>query len=298
MQRNIGVRSFLDYLQYEKRYSNHTITAYNTDLCQFIHYINEEFETNNIDSATSDHIRSWIVHLMESGVAPKTINRKVISIRTYYTWRALQGLTMNNPAEEIIPLKTDKKLPEYVEESAMKKLLDEVLPCSDISSIRNRLIIELLYQTGIRLSELINITTDNISVDNCEIKVTGKRNKQRVIPIGRNLAILLREYLDKFKKDFGDLPYKFLFLTDKGKPLYPKFVYRLINESLKRVTTMSKRSPHVIRHTFATTMLDHGADINAVKELLGHSSLASTQVYTHVSAERLKKIYRQAHPRA
>lgn len=292
------VSRFLDYLRYEKRYSNHTLTAYAGDLGQFGKYMAAQYGVSDINVCDTFQVRSWMVEMVDSGLTSRSINRKVVTLRTYFRWCRREGLMDHNPADGLLPVKGGKKLPEYVDEKAMISLLELVYDPEDYSLMRNRVVINLLYHTGIRLSELITIRRDQVSGVIDQIKVTGKRNKERIIPVGRSMSRLLESYIELRDKEFGFEKGSMLFLTDKGKPLYSKFVYRLVNQSLEKVTTITRRSPHIIRHSFATAMLNHGADINAVKELLGHSSLASTEVYTHNSVEKLKKVYRQAHPRA
>ncbi len=294
----MGIRKFLDYLQFEKRYSDHTIIAYGNDLTQFQHYLRERYETDTLEKSMAIHVRSWMVSLVEQGMTARSINRKVVSLRRYYRWCIREGRIQKNPVDGLIVLKDRKKLPEFVDEQSMHTLLESLPIAQDFAGMRNRLILDILYQTGIRLSELISLRRDQFGGYTQQIKVLGKRNKERIIPVGKNLSGALEVYLAERDRVFGREPGAMLFLTDKGEPLYPKLVYRIVSQGLQEVTTISKRSPHVIRHTFATAMLNHGADINAVKELLGHSSLASTQVYTHNTVERLKKVYRQAHPRA
>lgn len=289
---------FLDYLRFEKRYSDHTLTAYTGDLAGFRGYLEQTYGLNAPEECATFHIRSWMVELMESGISGRSINRKVITLRTFFRWCMREGLLTSSPADGLVPMKTGKRLPEYVEEGAMGQLLDQVLKPDDFDGLRDKLILELFYQTGMRLSELTGLQRGQISGYTEQIRVLGKRNKERLIPVGRGLARDLQRYVEMRDRLFGSDGQISLFLTSRGKPVYPKFVYRLVNRSLAEVTTLTKRSPHVIRHSFATAMLNHGADINAVKELLGHSSLASTQVYTHNTAEKLKRVYRQAHPRA
>lgn len=294
----MGINKFLDYLRYEKRYSENTLNAYNTDLRQFSDYLTDHYSIESITGCDKFQVRSWMVSMVGSGLTSRSINRKVAALRSFFRWCIREGITDKSPVDGLAPMKVGKRLPEYVEEDAMSRLLDEVFVSEGFEAIRNRTIIELLYQTGMRLSELISLDRWQVSGMTDHIKVTGKRNKERVIPVGRNLSVLLGRYVAVRDEKFGSDGASSLFLTNRGNILYRKFVYRLVNQSLAAVTTITRRSPHIIRHSFATAMLNHGADINAVKELLGHSSLASTQVYTHNTAEKLKRVYRQAHPRA
>lgn len=294
----MGISGFIDHLKFGKRYSGHTITAYNNDLRQYSEYLRNTYDLDDLLLSETLHIRSWIVDMAEKHMAPRSVNRKLVAVKSFFRYCNREGLINNDPSEGLSMLKTGRRLPEFIDEASMEQLLEEVYSAGDFPSLRNRLILELFYQTGIRLSELIGITRGQISKGTDSIKVTGKRNKQRIIPVGNKLLKLVGEYVSLRDEMFGsDMSYP-LILTDKGKPLYTKFVYNIVNRSLSNVTTLTRRSPHVIRHTFATAMLNNGADINAVKELLGHSTLASTQVYTHNSVEKLKRVYKQAHPRA
>jgi integrase/recombinase XerC len=296
--RDMVISKFLDYIRYEKRYSPHTVVAYNNDLRQLEHYLAEIYGGEDVLKADSAQLRSWMVHLIEQGISPRSVNRKVIAVRALFRWAMRERYTAVNPADGLMVMKTGKRLPEYVEEDAMDVLLNSVFSGDDYPSVRNRVVMEMLYGTGIRLSELIGIQRSEVNGGIDEIRVKGKRNKERIIPVGRDLSGSVQQYLAARDAIFGTNGTQALFLTDKGKPLYPAFVYRLVRDALSQVTTLTRRSPHVIRHTFATALLNHGADINAVKELLGHSSLASTQIYTHNTVEKLKRVYRQAHPRA
>lgn len=292
------VERFLSYLRFEKRYSDHTVTAYGRDLEDFREYLAVQYETDDFTEAESPMVKSWMVFLLEKGIAPRSINRKVVSLRTFYRWCMKEDLLKVSPVDSIVAMKTPKRLPQYVDEGSMTELLDRVMHGDDYEGIRDRVIIDLLYQTGMRLSELTGLKRGEVSRSMQQIRVLGKRNKERIIPLGRQMTQRLQAFAAIRDAAFGADPSISLFLTTRGKPIYPKFVYRLVQRSLAEVTNLSKKSPHVIRHSFATAMLNGGADINAVKELLGHSSLASTQVYTHNTAEKLKKVYQQAHPRA
>lgn len=294
----MGISDFLDHLKFEKRYSEHTITAYKNDLCQYSDYLRMEYDLDDILKGETYHIRSWIVLMVDKGFLPRSVNRKLVALKSFYRYCNREGQISSDPTGGLSMLKTSRRLPEFVDDTSMIHLLDVVCTGDDFTSLRNRVILELFYQTGIRLSELLGISRGQITQGADTIKVTGKRNKQRVIPLGNNLIKMLNQYIEIRDKLFGAEMIEPLILTDKGKPLYAKFVYNIVNKSLSAVTTLTRRSPHIIRHTFATAMLNNGADINAVKELLGHSSLASTQVYTHNSVEKLKRVYRQAHPRA
>ncbi len=290
------IDSFLKYLQYEKRYSEHTLTAYKKDLEQFTLFLAETFEMENTHEVKHPHLRSWIVALMEAGIAPGSINRKIATLKSYYKFLLGREYITTNPTGRLKPLKAEKRLPSFVRENEMVNLLDRIEFSEDFTGLRDRLILELLYATGIRLSELINLKDLDINEYQSSIKVLGKRNKERLIPTSDFIVKLLRNYREKRNIDFGKT--EFLLVTDNGDKLYPMMVYRTVKKYLEQVTTISKKSPHVLRHTFATHLLNKGAELNAVKDLLGHTSLAATQVYTHNSMEKLKSVFDQAHPKA
>ncbi len=285
--------SFLQYIQFEKRLSRHTIVAYSGDLAQFYTFLQTTYEINKISDINHTVIRSWVVELMEQKVSPRSVNRKITTLKTFYKYLLRQGTVTENPMLKIMSPKTSKRLPVFVEKDNMNTLIDTIEFGEDGEGIRNKLIIELFYATGIRLSELINLKIDNVDLHACHIKVLGKRNKERIVPFNDQLKSSIQNYIDKKPS----LPSQFLFQMKSGKKMYEKFVYRLVNEYLSMITTIDKTSPHVLRHTFATHMLNNGADLNAIKELLGHSSLAATQVYTHNTVEKLKNIHKQAHPK-
>ncbi len=286
--------SFLQYLQFEKRFSNHTVMAYENDLEQFLTYLDKTYELRTTEEINYTLVRSWVVSLMEQKITPRSVNRKITTLKTFYKFMLRQGIVTENPMLKIQSPKTSKRLPVFVEKEKMDLLLDVVDFGKDEEGQRNKLIIELFYATGMRLSELINLKTANIDLYSFQMKVLGKRNKERIIPFNRELKNEIQNYL-KTKKD---LPNEFLFETPKGKKLTPGIVYKVVHNYLSQVTTIDKKSPHVLRHTFATHMLNNGADLNAIKELLGHANLSATQVYTHNTVEKLKNIHKQAHPKA
>jgi integrase/recombinase XerC len=285
---------FLEYIQHEKRLSIHTLTAYTGDLSQFIEYLTIQYEIQNISEINHTIIRSWIVALMEKKIASRSVNRKITTLKTFYNYLLRQGVVSVNPMLKIQSPKTSKQLPVFVEKERMDQLLDNREFGDDEDGLRNKLIIELFYATGIRLSELINLKLNNVDDHLRQIKVLGKRNKERIIPISRYLLDLMGNY-QKSKTIIND---EFFFTNKKGEKMYDKFVYRIVNSYLSQVTTIDKKSPHILRHTFATHMLNSGADLNSIKELLGHANLSATQVYTHNTVEKLKNVYKQAHPRA
>jgi integrase/recombinase XerC len=290
------ITAFLNYLEFEKRYSKHTIESYQTDLLQFEQYC-ANIGSSELLLVEFKMIRGWIVFLLEDGCENRSVNRKISTLKSFYKYLLRQGLVKSNPLLKIDSLKTGKQLPVFITTNQTGQLFDEVEFGSDFSGCRNRLILEMLYATGMRLSELIGLKLSDIDKTNLTIKVLGKRNKERIIPVTMQMVQSILTYEQERGKEFAD-GNEYLLVTDKGERLYPKFVYNVVNTALKLVTTQDKKSPHVLRHTFATHMLNNGAEINAIKELLGHSSLAATQVYTHNTFEKLKKIYKQAHPRA
>ena len=290
--------SFLDYLQFEKRYSDHTILSYRTDLEQSEGYFNEAGGGSDLSMADVRLIRSWVIHLMESGQSARSVNRKISTLKSFYKHMMREQHIQINPMDKVLSPKLSKKLPAFVEEDKMDILLDLHEFGEDFSGYRNRLIIEIFYITGMRQAELIGLRDGDIDTFELNIRVTGKRNKQRIVPFDRAYLDVIRRYTELRNEKFPEREHPNLFLTDKGRPLYPKFVYKVVNSYLRFVTTMEHRSPHVLRHTFATHMLNRGADLNAIKEILGHSNLSATQVYTHNTFEKLVTIYKQAHPRA
>ncbi len=285
------LEKFIHFLQHEKRYSTHTITSYTIDLNQFFNFLLSDFQVKSIRKINYQLIRSWITKLLNDKISTRTVNRKIATLKTYFRFLIREGVIEASPMQKIISPKTSKRLPVFVNEIKMDKLLDEIEFGEGYNAIRDRLILELFYLTGIRLSELINLKRKNIDFVNETIRVLGKRKKERIIPVTTDI-------LSKIKKLKSIANSSYLFNSDKGKQLYQKQVYRLVNKYLSKVTSLDKKSPHVLRHTFATHMLNNGADINAIKELLGHTSLSATQVYTHNTIEKLKIVYKQAHPRA
>lgn len=290
---------FLAYLQFEKRFSNHTVKAYQTDLAQFQVFLKDTYAIEEESTIDHQHIRAWIIHLLEGQISPRSINRKLSTLKSFFQFLIKKGKLEKDPMLKVIAPKVGKRLPAFVEEAPLERLLEEVSFGTDFIGIRDRLIMDLFYQTGVRRSELIHLQISDIDFQGQAIKVLGKGNKERLIPINRDLRLQIEHYLELRKETFPSiLELGQLFLTKKGKPLYPKLVYNLVRKYLSYVTTQEARSPHVLRHSFATHLSNNGADLNAIKELLGHASLAATQVYTHNSIERLKQIYQQAHPKA
>jgi integrase/recombinase XerC len=289
------VETFLKYLQYEKRYSPHTVLAYSTDLKQFSTFIKSEFE-DRCENANYGMIRSWIISLSEANTDARSINRKIACLRSYFKFLRKQSVITKDPVLRIKILKVKKKLPHFVTESDMTAVLDNEKVNNEFEELRNVVIVELLYGTGVRLSELIHLKDSSINFHDQSLKVLGKRNKERIIPFSDPLVSLLERYRGVRNREIGnDTPY--FLVTSKGKKLYPVMVNRIVKKKLA-AAGVEKKSPHVLRHSYATHLLNKGAEINAVKELLGHSSLAATQVYTHNTMEKLKKIFDQAHPKA
>ena len=292
------VKSFLKYLQYEKRYSQHTITSYSTDLKQFEKFLSFRYSDTKIEEADHKIIREWLVSLMEENNNPKSINRKIASLRSYYKFLLKQELIDRDPSLKIRILKSPKNIPQFVNEVDIIRILDEYEYEEGFEGIRDKLLLELLYGTGIRMSELINMKENDINYYDESVKVLGKRNKERIIPLSRELIILIKKYNIEKRKNFNTNEIDHIIVTNKGGKCYPMMVYRTVKKYLDIFTTIDKRSPHILRHTFATHLLNKGAELNAVKDLLGHTSLAATQVYTHNSLEKLKKVFDQAHPKA
>lgn len=290
--------SFLQFLQIEKRYSPHTVRSYRNDLDQFTNFLSDNEMLSNVNDITSHQIRAWIVYLIDNGISPVTVHRKISCLRRFYNYLRKEGIVKTDPLEKIVLPKQKKKLPVFVEEEALDRLFDSVNFGNDFSGLRNRTIIEMLYMTGIRRAELTEIRYEDVSLSDATVRVTGKRNKQRIIPLSQLFVTRLREYVGARNKIVSDTAGSWFFITDKGNKLYDKYVYNIVKAYLSMVTTIEKKSPHVLRHTFATHMLNRGADLNAIKEFLGHANLSATQIYTHNTFEKLKRIHKKAHPRA
>lgn len=288
---------YLDHLAYEKRCSAHTVLAYRRDLVQFVAFLSGHGGVP-IERATDRMIRLWMMQLMEQGTGPRSVNRKLSALRGYYRFAKLVGEVTSEPTALIDPPKTPKRLPEFVEEVRMERLFEELKWPEGFKGDTDRVVLEVLYGTGMRLAELLGLTVGDVDLERSAVRVLGKRNKERIIPLGDRLVDLLAGYLATRKGRFGTLePRQPLLIDEKEKPLARRSVQRLVVHYLSGVTSQHKRSPHVLRHTFATHLLEHGADLNAVKELLGHAGLAATQVYTHNTVEKLRKVHAQAHPR-
>jgi len=291
------IEQFITYLEKEKRYSRHTLLSYKTDLDQFQTFIHNAYEVDKLELAVGFMVRDWVVQLIEESVSARTINRKRSSVNSFFKYLKKLEIRTDNPVDKVKAPKVKQRLPDFVEEGKMTELFyNEDIFEDDFSGRRDRLIVSLIYACGIRLSELINIKDSDCDLSQGTIRVLGKRNKERIIPLHNNILKMIKEYIN-LRNSAGVVGSPNLLRLDNGKQLYEKFVYRKVNKYLSTVTTKDKKSPHVLRHTFATHMLNHGADIYAIKELLGHSSLAATQIYTHNTIEKLKKSHSQAHPR-
>lgn len=291
----MSLKSFFDYLEIEKKYSSNTIEAYRNDLNVFAGFLIDEFEVNNINNTSYSYIRSWIVDLVNKGISNRSINRKITSLNSYFKFLLKIDLINENPLTNHKALKTQKKIQLPFSENEMLNVLDLNNYEDNFTGVRDRLIIDLFYTTGIRRIELIQLMISDLNINNKHIKVLGKRNKERIIPLIDSTINILNKYLsyrDELKSDET-----FLFITSKGKPVYEKLIYRIINKYFDTISTKVKKSPHIIRHSFATHLLNNGADLNSVKDLLGHSSLAATQVYTNRSIDEIKKVFAKSHPR-
>lgn len=297
---DMNYTDFIDYLRYEKRVSPHTVTAYERDLSQFFSFLQEKLEIYQLGDVQTEDIRAWVISLLEDEeLQAKSVNRKLSAVRAFYRYKLKIKEISHNPTLVLRAPKVPKKLPQYVDQKDMAHLFEDVPFENTFEGLRDRTILELFYATGMRLSELLNIKTQDIHLQDNTIKILGKRNKERIVPFGNRMSELLTSYMENLQKKFNEgTKNNYIFVTANGDQLYPKAVYRIVRKYLDMVTTIDKRSPHVIRHTFATHLLNNGADLNAIKTILGHSSLAATQVYTHNSIEQLKSIYKQAHPRA
>ncbi|MCC8409574.1 tyrosine-type recombinase/integrase [Mucilaginibacter sp. UR6-1] len=292
---------FINYLQFEKRYSPHTVVAYRTDLEQFFaHLTGDGHPPENPADITHHDIRGWMVALMdEDKRSPRSINRKIATLRKYFKFLLQEQLITANPAAKVNTPKIAKNLPVVVEDAKLAIMLNsDIIFDNGFEGMRDKLVIELLFGTGIRLAELLGLKETDFNPYEGTIKVLGKRNKERIIPVNRELALLLADYVALKKNQNFDNNLLTLIVTNKGANAYPKLIYLIVQKYLSYISTQKKRSPHVLRHTFATALLNNGADLNSIKELLGHANLSATQVYTHNSVERLKSIYKLAHPKA
>lgn len=291
---------FESYLQYEKRYSLNTVQAYQKDIAQFLAFI-QELGVEQVILAQTQHVRLWIVSLSESKVSPASLRRKISSLNTYFRWQQKKGLAIANPASNIKLPKIPVRLPKFVEEPSMDRLLDSTMPffSNDFEGLRDRVIIELLYSTGMRRQELVNLRWDQMDIASAQLKIIGKGNKERRMPVSASLIALLNDYKKILQNTFPEKNFnKFIIVSNNGEEPYPELIYRTVKKYLSLCSTQKKKSPHVLRHSFATHLSNNGAQLNDIKELLGHASLASTQVYTHTTIEQLKEVYKITHPKA
>ncbi|NEW82234.1 MAG: tyrosine-type recombinase/integrase [Mariniphaga sp.] len=288
---------FLNHLKYERRYSPNTITAYENDLDQFVLFGKKLVEDFCVEEVDYHLIRQWIVSLMDNGISAKSVNRKISTLKTFFKFLMREGVIEKNPTDKVAIPKMGKKLPVFVQEKEMNRLLDGRFFTEDFEGCRDKAVVSLFYGTGIRLSELVGIRFPDLNLIEKMVKVNGKRDKQRLVPFPLEISGVLNDYI-KLRNELFPTAENFLFLTGNGEPVYNKLIYRIVKRQLSLVTTVEKKSPHILRHSYATHLLNRGADLNAIKELLGHANLAATQIYTHTTFEQLKKVYKQAHPRA
>lgn len=288
---------FTDHLKFEKRYSQHTVRSYHDDLIQFSDFLATQFGGMKLQDISTSVVRSWLASLKDQGLSSRSIIRKISSLKTFFKFSIRSGLLSKSLMVKIISPKISRRLPSYVEEKDMDTLFRYVEFGDDWKGYTSRLAMQMLYELGLRLSELVNCRESQIDFGNRQIKILGKGNKERIIPLGAELLGGIRDYIKRKAGEHQHADREYLLVNEKGKKLYPKYIYRLTTKYLQAVTTVKKRSPHVIRHSFATHLSNNGAELNAVKELLGHASLAATQVYTHNTIQKLRNIHKKAHPR-
>jgi integrase/recombinase XerC len=293
-----SIQSFVDYLKFEKRYSQHTVRSYHDDLIQFFNFLEKEFGNISLQEINSSFIRSWLASLKNNELSSKSINRKISVLKSFFKYQLRTGVLGNMPLTNIILPKNKKRLPVFVEQKDIAYLFSQIEFPADWKGQTDKLLLSIFYNTGMRLSELVNLKQSNIDFGGRVIKVLGKGNKERIIPMSAQLSNEIKEYAQNKKKDLETYDDVYLLVDKSGKKLYSKYVYLAVKKYLGSVTTVDKKSPHVLRHTFATHLTNNGADLNSVKELLGHSSLAATQIYTHNTIEKLKDVHKKAHPKA
>ncbi|MDE3256107.1 MAG: tyrosine-type recombinase/integrase [Bacteroidota bacterium] len=294
--RYTDVNAFLAYLQFEKRYSLHTITAYSNDLVQFFDFLETQYDKVALEQISGSMVRSWLAGMKEAEMTGKSLNRKISSLKSFFKYQIRQGNLLKSPMETVISPKITKRLPAFVAEQDMEQLLSHLAFAEGWKGYTEKMVIQLFYATGMRLSELILCKENQLDLSKSVIKVLGKGNKERILPISKSLSQELSKYIAEKPSTAVGNPH--LFVTEKGKSLQARAVYSFVKFYLSQVTTLQKKSPHVLRHSFATHLMNNGADLNAVKELLGHASLAATQVYTHNTIEKLKEVFAKAHPKA
>ena len=292
------LKKFISYIAFEKRYSEHTVNSYRSDIQQFQVFVKEQYGEMEFQAIRHTIIRTWLVELIQNGNSNKTVNRKISALKSFFNYLKRSGITDNNPMQKIIAPKIEKRLPAFIQESKIEQLFDTLNESEDFSEKRNRLMIELLYSTGMRRAELIGLKDTDCDPYRKTLRILGKGNKERLVPLSDQMISKIKKYIHLRDSELDYVDHPFLFVTDKGKRMYPKFVYNTVKRYLSMITTQDKKSPHILRHSFATHLSNNGADLNAIKDLLGHASLAATQVYTHNSIERLKKVYATAHPKS
>lgn len=293
-----NIQAFLDYLKFQKRYSRHTVISYHTDLESFFAFLKKLYDAPALPDIKAGMVRSWLASLKAEQNSSRTINRKISSLKTFFKYQLRQGLITVSPMTTVVSPKQNKRLPEFVDKRDTEVLFTQMEFPNDWTGLTDQLILQLFYSTGMRQAELISLKETQVDFAKDSIKVLGKGGKERIIPVSRELMNNIRLYIEQKSKQIADANKVHLLVRSNGQPLYPKYVYNSVKKYLSQVTTIEKRSPHILRHTFATHLTNNGADLNAVKELLGHSSLAATQVYTHNTIEKLKNIHRKAHPKA
>lgn len=291
-------KSFINYIRVEKRYSEHTVRAYSDDIRQFSEYLKKQSSISDILEADKASVRKWLVELINQNISPRSSRRKISSINTFFKYCLKQNLLSKNPVSGIVLPRIEKNLPEFINQTAIDNLFSSPQLNEGFPGLRDKMVLELFYATGMRLSELTQLQINSYDRHRGEIKVLGKRNKERLLPLTSTMQNILKEYLQARTDTFPVIAHTRLIITNGGEPAYPRMIQRLVRKYLIQSTTLEKKSPHLLRHTFATHMLNNGADLNAVKELLGHANLAATEIYTHNTYEKLKSIYKLAHPRA
>ncbi len=293
-----SIQPFLDYLKYQKRYSAHTIRSYQDDLVQFLGFVEMKFEEVSLSEIGHNHVRSWLASIKENDISSKTINRKISSLKSFFKYLVKTSVLEQTPMTRIVTPRNSKRLPDFIQEGDAGKLIGVLKHTEDWKSLNTKMLITLFYTTGVRLSELVNLKENQVDFSKKQVKVLGKGNKERIIPISQEIAAMITDYIQHKKREF-EATDNTLLVTEKGKKMYSKYPYLLVKSFLtSEVKTLNKKSPHVLRHSFATHLSNKGADLSAIKELLGHSSLAATQVYTHNTIEKLKNVYKKAHPKA
>ena len=292
------IQSFIDYLKFQKRYSPYTIRSYQDDLVQFFDFVELRFGNVLLKDISHTHIRSWLADMKENGISSKTIKRKISSLKSFFKYLVKKGSLDQTPMSKVTSPKTGKRLPDFIKPEDAEKLVESLTNSEDWKTLNTKMLITIFYNTGMRLSELVNLKEEQVDFKKRQIKVLGKGNKERIIPVSAEITTAIEDYIENKNKEFKNADHVLL-VTDKGRKMYSKYAYLLVKAFLaQEIKTLNKQSPHVLRHSFATHLSNNGADLNAIKDLLGHSSLAATQVYTHNSIEKLKDVYKKAHPKA